>query len=369
MKRKRIPILIGLMCLALILAMMPLVGACAEKEAPAPAPTPTPTPTPKPEPVKPIEAMISHTYAPGTIWARQLEIMEEYIEEGTDGRIDIKIFPSKTLHSTYEESVQACAAGTVPISFGNITTPQRYDKRWTCYQAPGIVRGWDHWKRVQDTASFKKLNEDLAEQAGIKLWFFSCIIPFGDIPWNTERDLVTPDDWKGLKMRTAPSELQIKTVEAFGATAVPLPTAETLAAISTGVVDGGIITPSTATSAWSAQETLPYCTMPYGGFALSFMSVSFFYNVEWYESLPTDVREAFDKTTLDLREATEKDAYDLSIEHWEKYKAAPGRHITYLTEEQTKVWSDIIDQEVLPGVAGEFGCTELFEDAKAVLEK
>lgn len=48
MKGKRLLTLFGVICLALIVAVMPFVGACAEEAPPTPAPTPTPTPTPTP---------------------------------------------------------------------------------------------------------------------------------------------------------------------------------------------------------------------------------------------------------------------------------------------------------------------------------
>jgi C4-dicarboxylate-binding protein DctP len=338
MNRNSIPVFVGMFCFFLVFALMPRVGDCA-----------------------PIEAKISHFYAPGTIWARQLEIMEKYIEKGTGGKVDVKIYPSGMLHSTYEESFQACTAGTVPLSFGNITTPQAYDRRWTCYQVPGVVRGWEHWKRVQETPSFKALNDALAAKTGVRLWFFSCVIPYGDIPWNTKRPLVTPDDWKGLKMRTAPSPLQMKAVKAFGATPVPLGTAETLAAISQGVVDGGIITPSTAVPAWSAKETLPYVTMPYGGFALSFMSVAFFINDAWFKNLPKDIQNEINATIPKLREATEADSRVISEKLWDEYQKAPGRKVTFLTEKQTGVWSDRIK-----GIADGMGCEQIFKECEAV---
>ena len=350
MKRKKVPIVIGILCLALIIAAMPFVGACAEAG---------------PTPEKPIEAIISHTYAPGSIWARQVEIMKEHVEKATGGKVTVKIYPAGTMHATYEEGMMACVGGTTQFAFINVTSPQKFDGRWTCYQAPGAVWGWDHWKLVQDTPSYKELNEDLAKIQGIKVFFWSCIIPFGDIPWNTKHPLVTPDDWKGLKMRTAPSPLQIKTVEAFGGTAVPLATPETLPAITEGVVDGGIITPATAMPAWKADETLPYVTMPYGGFALSNMFVGFFVNAAWWDSLPSDIQTAIEAGIPAMREDTNQDAGKGSEELWAAYQAAPGRNVSFLTEEQTKVWDNLIKEQVLPDIIDEFGCDKIFADCEA----
>lgn len=353
MKIKRVSIVISVLCLVLVIAALPIVGACAKEEAP------TPTPAEK------YAGKVSHTYAPGTCWAVQNELMKEYLEKATDGRLEVQIFPSGTLHATYEEGLQACIAGTTQFAFINVTTPQRYDPRWTCFTAPGVVWGFDHWKAVQQTDIYKAINEDMAKNQGVRVFYWGAEGLFGDIPWNTERPLVTPDDWKGLKMRTAPSPLQEKTVEALGATPIPLGTAETLAAITEEVVDGGIISGGTAISAWSAHETLPYCTRPANGFSLSNMWVGMFINVEWWDSLPDDIKADVEAAIPDLVDASFASADAFQKEHWQKYVDA-GNTVTYLTGEETQVWADIIKEKVNPFVIEEFGCEEIFAAVEAV---
>ncbi len=315
---------------------------------------------------KPIVGKVSHTYAPGTCWARQNELMKEYLEKATNGRLKVKIFPAGTLHPTYEEGLQACIAGTTQFAFINITTPQRYDARWTCFTAPGVVWGWEHWRTVQKTDAYKKINEDMAKKRGVRVFYWGAEGLFGDIPWNTKRPLVTPDDWRGLKIRTAPSPLQIETVKAFGGTPVPLATPETLAAITEGVVDGGIISGGTAISAWRADETLPYVTRPAGGFCLSSMWIGMFVNVKWWDSLPGDIKTAVEKVLPDLSAASFASADKFQKQHWNKYVNAPGRTVTYLTPEQTQVWADLIKEKVNPFVVKKFGCTEIFKAVEAV---
>lgn len=350
MKRKKVPIVIGILCLALIIAAMPFVGACAEAG---------------PTPEKPIVGAVSYTYAPGTCWAVQNELLKEHLEKATGGKLEVKLYPAGTLHATYEEGLQACIAGTTQFAFINITTPQRYDASWTCFTVPGVVWGWEHWKAVQKTDVYKELNEDLGKNQGVKVFYWGAEGLFGDIPWNTKRPLVTPDDWKGLKMRTAPSPLQEKIVKSFGASPIPLPTMETLAAITEGVVDGGVISGGTAISAWSAHETLPYCTRPAGGFALSSMWVGMMVNVEWWDSLPSDMKATIEAALPALSEASYASADGFQRQHWDKYEAAPGRTVTYLTDEETQVWADLIKAEVYPYVLEEFGCTKIIEQCEA----
>jgi len=55
---------------------------------------------------------------------------------------------------------------------------------------------------------------------------------------NNVRPITSPDDLKGLKMRTPPITSIIKIMEALGANPVSIPYAETYMALKTGVADG-----------------------------------------------------------------------------------------------------------------------------------
>lgn len=352
MRKQQIPILIGILCLALIIAVMPLVGACAA-EAPSPE--------------KPIVAIVSHTYAPGTIWARQVELLKEHVEKATNGRVEVKIYPAGTLHTTYEQGMMACVKGSNQFAFINTTSAQKFDPRWTCLTCPGNVWGWEHWKLIQEIDVYKQLNEDLAKNQGIKVLFWSVFAGAerGVTVWNTKHPIVTPDDWKGLKIRTGPSPQEIAVVEAFGASAIPLPTPETVAAISQGVVDGGLIGRGGAIAAWAAPENLPYVTVFHGGFDLGSKGVGFFVNVDWWNSLPKDIREAIEAEIPAMREHTNKENGEDDLKNWQKYVDA-GNTISYLTEEETMAWSKILEEKVLPQLDKEYGCADIFEACKAV---
>ena len=54
----------------------------------------------------------------------------------------------------------------------------------------------------------------------------------------TNKDITTPDDLKGLKIRTPGSQLYVDTLNHMGATATPMGFSETISAVQQGVVDG-----------------------------------------------------------------------------------------------------------------------------------
>ena len=92
MRKKKIPVVIGLICLGLIVAVMPFVGACA----PEVAPTPTPTPPAPPEKVWELTGQ--------TAWSAGLPLMVEthqhhcnLIEYYTGGRVKMDLYMAPEL--------------------------------------------------------------------------------------------------------------------------------------------------------------------------------------------------------------------------------------------------------------------------------
>lgn len=56
--------------------------------------------------------------------------------------------------------------------------------------------------------------------------------------YNTKREVKSPADMKGMKIRVQQSELMVKLVECLGASATPMPFGEVYSALQTGVIDG-----------------------------------------------------------------------------------------------------------------------------------
>ena len=61
---------------------------------------------------------------------------------------------------------------------------------------------------------------------------------FGFRSMMTNKLIETPEDMKGLKIRTPGSELYVNTINCMGATATPMGFADTISAVQQGVVDG-----------------------------------------------------------------------------------------------------------------------------------
>jgi TRAP-type transport system periplasmic protein len=156
------------------------------------------------------------------------------IETRTNGAIKINIFPNNVLGGPPEQA-QQIKLGTIDMGLPTQGQLDKYDTAFAAVMLPFIWDSPQHAFRVLDGPAMTWL-APLAEKQGFILlrnWEYG----FRNVT-NTVRMINTPDDVRGLKLRTPP-ELQIQaSMEALGATVQAIAFPELYLALSQKVVDG-----------------------------------------------------------------------------------------------------------------------------------
>ena len=106
---------------------------------------------------------------------------------------------------------------------------------------------------------------------------------------NSKQPIATVGDLKGLKMRTPPIDVTIRTFKALGANPQQVAYTETYMALKTGVVDGQENPFSNAVDMkfYEAQKYLSVVNW-------QVHPDPFYVNPAWYKSLPDDLKAVFD---------------------------------------------------------------------------
>lgn len=168
---------------------------------------------------------------PANIAAKQFA---DRVESRTNGAIKINIFPNNVLGGPPEQA-QQIKLGTIDMGLPTQGQLDKYDTAFAAVMLPFIWDSPQHVFRVLDGPAMAWL-APLAEKQGFVLlrnWEYG----FRNVT-NTVRPINTPDDVKGLKLRTPP-ELQIQaSMEALGATVQAIAFPELYLALSQKVVDG-----------------------------------------------------------------------------------------------------------------------------------
>lgn len=295
---------------------------------------------------KPIEARFSHILSPATLYGKIAKMFTDGLNEACDGKLVIKEYPAGQLHGTIKAGMEAVSAGEVEMSFVNNTVLGTYDERFDLLSAPNMIEDFEHLQRFMETDAYKSMEEDLAKEHNLKIlgWTWS---PAKNYIWNARKPIVTPEDWKGLKVRSTPHQPTRMALVAFGASPIVIDMGEVASAVAQGVVDGVMTSPLSAVDSYKAIDMLPYLTLYHGDWAILDACACIVVNADWYENeVPNDLKAAIEEKVAQITKDTDQMLKDAIAEALKKYEEAPNTTVTYLTEEQTKAWAKIVDENV-----------------------
>lgn len=166
---------------------------------------------------------------------------KEIVEEETEGRVTVEVYPAEELGSE-PEMVEGLSLGNVQVAL--VATAVAAD---TCpalglFALPYIIEGENDEEQYESLAKLAEsdLNQEIIaecrEESGLYVvdnaWWY------GNRHLTTNVEINEPADMQGLIIRTPPADLHTMGIEAFGAETVPMPMSELYSALDTGVVDG-----------------------------------------------------------------------------------------------------------------------------------
>lgn len=164
---------------------------------------------------------------------QSVERFDQVLTELTGGAVDIALFANSAL-GDQESSLEAMQTGLLDMA--TIETPiTSVVPELGATALPYIFSGRDHVKAAMDGKAGQVIESMLLEKGLRPVAFLEG--GFRQIT-NDVRPIVTPEDLKGIKMRTPGSALRIKIFNHYGANASPLPFSELYSALQTGVFDG-----------------------------------------------------------------------------------------------------------------------------------
>lgn len=162
---------------------------------------------------------------------------EEYfgheVETLTKGAIKVEVYHNTQLGDAVA-NVQSIRNGTIGFTTVSASNLNQVVPAMDMYSLPFLFKNADHfwWFLAQPEAA--ELAKPL-EDKGIKVLGY---IDSGARNFFTDKEVKTPDDLKGQKIRVMASPVMVNTMKALGATGVPVAWSELYTALQTGVVDG-----------------------------------------------------------------------------------------------------------------------------------
>lgn len=213
----------------------------------------------------------------------------EAVGEATDGRVEIELLPVGSIVE-HNETQDAVAAG---ILDGHITDTSYFAGKDPAFGL--IANPVGAWSDPQQMFDFmengggKELMNELLEPYG--LHFIGATTP-GLEAFVSAVPLEGVADLEGLKMR-APEGLVQQVFAAAGAAPVNLPSSEVYTSLDKGVIEAADNTVFSTNQAVGLHEIAPHPVYP-GFHSMPLVEISM--NKETWDSLPDDIKQAFEET-------------------------------------------------------------------------
>lgn len=281
---------------------------------------------------------ISHVVSSSTPKGIASDYLEKRIEELTNGRIDVQVFPNSQLYGDGEE-MKALVMNNVQVIMPSLSKFTSIAPQMQLFDLPFIFRDKAHLYAVMDGevgAKLKSFIDAKKQMLAFDYWdagfkHFS----------SSKQPIVNPEDAKGLKFRIQSSKVLEAQFKAVGGNPQILPFSEVYSALQQGVVDA---TENPLSNLYTKKfhEVQSSVTLSNHGY-LGYLVVM---NQQFFNKLPKDLQEHV-KTAM--KEATELERRETAIEDAKiidalrKYAKDSGRLEIYeLNDEQVANWRRVM---------------------------
>lgn len=253
------------------------------------------------------------------------------IEERSGGRITTQIFSDGQLASSTQEYIGGAQNGAYEMFMLNCGSWADYTPAYAGLNIPYLYMDYDDAYAVLD--SELRQEWDARAQADTQ-----CIplahLDIGFRQLTANKEVHSPADMKGIKIRVMVDPIQMACWEALGASVTPVPYAELYTALQQKLVDAQENPPSNIVSS-KLYEMQSHCMITNHNFTTTILAAS---PVFWSTLTPEDqqfISDLWKETELYVRTLTE----DLSDEFFEEMEAS-GTTIVELTPEELKAFQD-----------------------------
>lgn len=168
-----------------------------------------------------------------------LVVFKNYVETASNGAIAVELFMGTQLCATGEECLQGIADGSIDIYISTSGGAAGLFPYIQVLDLPYLLGDDRVAEAVLEGNFTRQLRERALEDSGGMIRLMTIGNTGG---WrnyaNTQREVKTPADLAGLKMRTVPADLPQQVAMAVGAAPTPIPWPELFTSLQTGVVEG-----------------------------------------------------------------------------------------------------------------------------------
>lgn len=259
----------------------------------------------------------------------------------TEGRYRLELFPDGTLASSTTDFVGGVQSGSFELASVVAGSWGEYTDAFSEVNIPFLIKSYEVAdKLLLEQGLQDKMFAQAEQDVGVK-FLANNTIGIRQLT-NSKREIKSPSDVKGLKLRVMSDPIQVAAFEALGASVQSIAYSELFTSLQQGVVDGQENPPYNIFND-KLFEVQPYMTLTNHLYSPSPM----FINMDFWNSMSAEDQKILQDLCLKgQKEGMEK------IESLEEYYieacTEAGMKITVLSPEEIQEFQDLMSKEVYP---------------------
>jgi TRAP-type C4-dicarboxylate transport system substrate-binding protein len=252
-----------------------------------------------------------------------LVVFKNYVEQASNGAIEVELFIGTQLCSNGTECLQGIADGSIDIYISTSGGTAGIFPFVQVLDLPYLMADDRVAESVLEAGSpFMETMQDMVEETSggaIRLMTIGNTGGWRNFA-NTERRVQKPEDLAGLKIRTVVADLPQELVRALGASPTPIPWPELFTSFQTGVVEGSKNGITDIMGMKFPEAGLQYLTLD----GHAYMAALWFMNDDKFMSMPDDLKRVVVDGFYQLQQATFASPKRKSIQAYQDFTAGGG---------------------------------------------
>ena len=174
---------------------------------------------------------------PDDAHTKAMQVFKEEVESLSMGHITVDLYIAGAIY-TQEGELAACREGTLDMAYYGANWLAEFIPYMSMFGAVYTFSGYEHMNKVMNGDIGKKIFEEVAQATGVR--------PLGAFYLGTRQlnvvekvgEVRTPEDMKGVKLRTPGSPAWIALGKALGGNPTPMSFGEVYMGLKTGAIEG-----------------------------------------------------------------------------------------------------------------------------------
>ncbi|MDE5758916.1 MAG: TRAP transporter substrate-binding protein, partial [Allobaculum sp.] len=161
------------------------------------------------------------------------EKFAEEVNEKSDGRMKIEVYPNSTLGGD-RDLLESCADGDIPFLVQNTAPQVTFMKDLAVFDLPCVFDSLEELRKAIDQPEFQEVVDQVYLDGGYRLLGMA---DQGFRVMSTNKNVTSLTDFKGQKIRTMENPYHLRFWEAIGASPTPMSFAEVYIGLQQHTID------------------------------------------------------------------------------------------------------------------------------------